>query len=311
MFKKLNLKITAKFFIPVAVVLAVIIFLFIFFANKNLEALLLKRAETFIADHTKIDALHLLNSSDFTFVDSASTELKFVSFADKMKIPDILRIKVWDKNGRIIFSDDKSIVGKLFLDNEEYNEAIKGSVEAEIKYPAKKESMSERGYGRLLEVYVPIQFDGETKPVGVIETYYRLDDVYKALNETRIKIFFTGAAGFLVILLFFIILFKNLIKTPLMKINRSMEGVAKDGNLNKNSEPHSKDEVGTLIVSFNKMVDRLKFNEDGLKKANAELEYKVKERSGPYEEKIKEQEERIAELEKIRNNLEEKLKNYL
>ena len=84
----------------------------------------------------------------------------------------IARVKIWNRSGRIVYSDEPQLIGKRYPmsphDRAEF-EAVKP--EAEVSDLSKPENRFERGFGRLLEVYLPIQ-----TPTGTplrYETYYR------------------------------------------------------------------------------------------------------------------------------------------
>lgn len=84
----------------------------------------------------------------------------------------IARIKIWDRSGRIVYSDEPRLIGKRYAmspqDRAEFEEV---KPEAEVSNLTKPENRFERGLGRLLEVYIPIH-----TPSGTAlryETYYR------------------------------------------------------------------------------------------------------------------------------------------
>ncbi|MBI4679671.1 MAG: hypothetical protein HY753_00270, partial [Nitrospirae bacterium] len=57
-------------------------------------------------------------------------------FSEKVKHltlgPDVERIKIWNKDKVVVWSDDKQLVGQKFLDNEELNESLSGEITSEI-----------------------------------------------------------------------------------------------------------------------------------------------------------------------------------
>ncbi|HEY6835459.1 MAG TPA: sensor histidine kinase [Gaiellaceae bacterium] len=81
----------------------------------------------------------------------------------------IVRVKIWDESGRIVYSDKPQLIGARYPSSVE--ELRSGRVEAEISDLSKPENRYERGAGRLLEVYLPIQTPGGT-PLR-FEAYYR------------------------------------------------------------------------------------------------------------------------------------------
>jgi len=91
----------------------------------------------------------------------------------------LVRVKLWTRSGRIVFSDEARLVGDTFTLGADEVEAIDtGRIEAEVSDLAKPENRFERDQGKLLEVYLPIE-----TPSGqplLFEAYYRYDVVASA-----------------------------------------------------------------------------------------------------------------------------------
>ncbi|QTE28162.1 sensor histidine kinase [Pengzhenrongella sicca] len=88
----------------------------------------------------------------------------------------IVRVKVWDGAGRIVYSDDDRLVGRVFpLDDDEAAVLVDPTTEAEVSDLDKPENVNERGQGKLLEVYRPVWTPDGT-PL-LFETYSRYDVV--------------------------------------------------------------------------------------------------------------------------------------
>ena len=66
------------------------------------------------------------------------------------------RIKIWNRDSQIVWSDDKRLVGLTFKENHDLVDALEGGVVSEIKVPGKKEHIHEKHYEQLMEMYVPI-----------------------------------------------------------------------------------------------------------------------------------------------------------
>lgn len=96
---------------------------------------------------------------------------------------DIVRVKVWDANGMVLYSDNLELIGKTFplADEEELQEALKGELAKELSDLEKSENVAERSYGRLLEVYVPVQLPGNNRVIGVYEVYRRFDPLQQKI----------------------------------------------------------------------------------------------------------------------------------
>ncbi len=86
---------------------------------------------------------------------------------------DIVRIKVWNPQGQVVYSDDPDLIGRTYPleGEEELREALEGHVTKELSGLEKSENEKERSYGRLLEIYVPVILSGTSHVAGVYEIY--------------------------------------------------------------------------------------------------------------------------------------------
>ena len=84
----------------------------------------------------------------------------------------VVRVKIWDRSGRIVYSDQPSLIGSRYhLGPEDLAEFRGAKAHAEVSDLSKPENRYERQYGRLLEVYLPIEAPGGL-PLRY-EAYYR------------------------------------------------------------------------------------------------------------------------------------------
>jgi signal transduction histidine kinase len=84
----------------------------------------------------------------------------------------VVRVKLWDRNGRIVYSDEPRLVGSTFpLDAEKLDVLRTGSTKAELSDVSGPENRFERGLGDLYEVYLPVRAPDGT-PL-LFETYQR------------------------------------------------------------------------------------------------------------------------------------------
>jgi two-component system, NarL family, sensor kinase len=73
----------------------------------------------------------------------------------------VVRVKLWTLGGRIVYSDASALIGRRFaLGDEELAAARAGRVDADISDVSRPENMFERGFGKLLEVYLPVRTPG-------------------------------------------------------------------------------------------------------------------------------------------------------
>ena len=84
---------------------------------------------------------------------------------------DVARIKLWNRAGVVVYSDDHGLVGKRFAVGHELAEAFDGQVASEISHLDAAEQADDRSHGKLVEVYVPLRFTAGAEPAGAFEIY--------------------------------------------------------------------------------------------------------------------------------------------
>lgn len=88
----------------------------------------------------------------------------------------IVRVKVWTRGGRILYSDEPRLRGARYpMGADEISALDAGRVEAEVSDLSRPENRFERGPDRLLEVYLPIEAPGGRRLL--FEAYQRLRSV--------------------------------------------------------------------------------------------------------------------------------------
>jgi two-component system, NarL family, sensor kinase len=84
----------------------------------------------------------------------------------------VVRVKIWDRSGRIVYSDEQRLIGARFpMTADELDELQGDRIHAHVSDLSKPENRFERSFGKLLEVYVAL-----TTPTGRqlrYEEYYR------------------------------------------------------------------------------------------------------------------------------------------
>jgi two-component system, NarL family, sensor kinase len=96
--------------------------------------------------------------------------------ADRVLDESLVRVKIWTRDGRIVYSDEPRLVGAQFeLGDEEADAIDNGVIEAEISDLSKPENQYERPEGKLLEVYLPIRMPSGDRLL--FEAYFKYDAV--------------------------------------------------------------------------------------------------------------------------------------
>jgi len=128
-------------------------------------------------------------------------------FTALLDIPGVFRIKVWNQQGTVIWSDRKELIGKNFAGNPLLDQALKGEVAYGKKSANKQENITEQGARVVLEVYSPVIHDGQV--IGAIELYETDVDLEISLTEARKTVWgVTATAGVSLYLLLFAIYYK-------------------------------------------------------------------------------------------------------
>ena len=109
------------------------------------------------------------------------------------------RVKLWAKDGTIIYANDPAAVGERFPDKENLLRAIRGETPIEIEVPKDADHERERYFGTLMEVYTPIVFPGAREPRGVLEIYQYYAPTAERISELRRSALLSVGVGFLVL----------------------------------------------------------------------------------------------------------------
>jgi diguanylate cyclase (GGDEF)-like protein len=140
--------------------------------------------------------------------DAKSAEALDRDLADGLIGAKVARIKIWNRDGRVVYSDDPALVGKMFPVAGGLAAALRESkIDSHLTQLGKTENVSERGYSKLLEVYVPLRFTQGGRPEGVFEIYLPYAPIASAIatDTRRMILMLFGALALLYASLFRIV----------------------------------------------------------------------------------------------------------
>ena len=101
----------------------------------------------------------------------------------------IVRVKIWNGNGRIVYSDEPALIGARYsLPAAEVHALRTGGVDAEVSDLSRPENRFERRYHKLLEVYLGLRATDGT-PV-LFELYQRFSSITASGNRLFRSFFF-------------------------------------------------------------------------------------------------------------------------
>lgn len=123
---------------------------------------------------------------------------------------DFVRVKLWSPDGRILYSDDRRLVGRSFPPSAEIVGAMAGEPQSELSELSDPENRLERGLAhRLLEFYLPVEQGGRV--VAVWEVYQSLDRFEERLSRVRLAVWVSVGSGLGVLLVFLVSSFGSLL----------------------------------------------------------------------------------------------------
>ncbi|MGL4442434.1 MAG: sensor histidine kinase [Alsobacter sp.] len=100
----------------------------------------------------------------------------------------IASIKVWAKDGRLLYAQDKEQIGKRFPISANLQRAVEGRLSADYEPPDEEENERERGLGLpLVEIYTPILRETSGDVVSVVEFYAIATALERELRRSRIE----------------------------------------------------------------------------------------------------------------------------
>jgi signal transduction histidine kinase len=111
----------------------------------------------------------------------ASLAVATVTHAAVLHAP-IVRLKIWDGDGTILYSDESRLIGESYrLGEEERAVLVHGGVSADVSDLQAPENRYERGHGDLLEVYTRIRTPNDT-PL-LFETYQPFSSIASSQSD--------------------------------------------------------------------------------------------------------------------------------
>jgi signal transduction histidine kinase len=108
---------------------------------------------------------------------------------------EVERIKVWNRQGTIVYSDNHSLIAKTFPIDDDLNNALHGQSSASITTGQDSENAGDTLSGPLIQVYVPLTFKGNDVPSGAFELYLPYAPVQAAINNESRQLYALLAAG--------------------------------------------------------------------------------------------------------------------
>lgn len=137
--------------------------------------------KTEVAALIRARAAGVISSEDFNYPLTDAQQSLFRDLFIRVQSPEIVRMKIWNEDQVVLWSNLSEIIGQKFPDNDEVKDAYRGEVVLTIE-EQKAEHVSERQYASLAEIYVPL-IGPAGKVIGVVEIYEPAVIIDRAAND--------------------------------------------------------------------------------------------------------------------------------
>ena len=164
------------------------------------DLLLWERTST--ADAIRVQAAAVLAPEDFKDWDTPAARARFTEFFRlALSNPEILRVKLYGTDKRVVWSDEPRLLGERFEGNVHLAQALAGETVAILEEMAegnKPEHKYELGFASVVELYVPIVLHRGSAPGtavvdGVVEVYK--DPARRFVNITYHRLVIIGVSA--------------------------------------------------------------------------------------------------------------------
>jgi signal transduction histidine kinase len=164
--------------------------------NSDVQQRYIDSAETSAALITQVGIQPLISAqqvaSGLTGDEVSTLDLKLQGASVSQQVR---RLKVWNRAGTIIYSDNHALIGQTYSIDADLRHALDGTSSASITDGHDEENSGDNLAGPLVQVYVPLVFEGSVSPSGAFELYLPYAPVQAAIDAESQKLYAFLAAG--------------------------------------------------------------------------------------------------------------------
>lgn len=113
----------------------------------------------------------------------------------------IVRIKIWNRAGMVVYSNDPAQIGLHDVGNVGLKQALEGRTVSELSDLSAAGHDSERRWGRLLEMYIPLRASDSDRVVGAYEIYHTTTSLDRHVARIRRTMALGVFGGFVILYL--------------------------------------------------------------------------------------------------------------
>lgn len=164
--------------------------------NADVQQRYLETARTSGTLITQVGIQPLLSAQQ---VSTGLTSADIVAIDEKLQgaslSNDVRRIKVWNQDGTVVYSDNHALIGRTFQADDDLKAALAGHSSASVTDGHDEENSGDDLAGPLIQVYVPLVFAGTSSAAGAFELYLPYAPVQSAIDSESNQLYLVLAAG--------------------------------------------------------------------------------------------------------------------
>ena len=132
----------------------------------------------------------LVNGLTQDQIDQINQRLNGASLSEQVR-----RIKVWNRAGTVVYSDNPALIGKTFAIDDDLREALEGVTSASVTDGHDEENSGDDLPGPLIQVYAPILFSDNLAASGAFELYLPYAPVQAAIDSESHQLYLILGVG--------------------------------------------------------------------------------------------------------------------
>ena len=164
--------------------------------NADVQQRYLDTARSSATLITQVGVQPLLNAQQ---VSGGLSPAEIAQINDKLQgaalSDEVRRIKVWNRGGTIVYSDNPALIGRTFRIDDDLGKSLAGQSSASITDGHDEENSGDNLAGPLIQVYVPLVFKGTSSPSGAFELYLPYAPVQAAIDRESNQLYLFLGAG--------------------------------------------------------------------------------------------------------------------
>ncbi len=212
-----------------------------------IERNMLIRSEETTAEFVHEEIKRELSLADITTPKFASDYDDFSQKVSHLTLgPYVIRVKIWNSDQVIVWSEDRRLVGQRFPDNERLAEALSGKIVSALSVLEEDEHIFEQQFEGLLELYVPIRLETGGEISAVVEIYQNLSSLYVDISREKLIVWISVILGFAAL---YLVLF-GIVRRASRRLETQTEALQKS---HKEMEKRVKERTADLATTNEKL----------------------------------------------------------